>query len=349
MKERWFGPILGLFVLAFLIWITSVDWAPGEIVRQFIPTSTRAPTLTPGPTTTPRPTSTPRPTPTPTYRDWFEQGMANLSAGRYRAAIEDFDEAIRLNPEFSLSYMNRGVAKGRLDRNEEAIQDYSRAIELDPSDACAFRNRGITRARLDQFQEALTDLDFAINLRSQYDEALSNRGWIKLSLKQYQSAIDDFGHAIGMRNNPGSGSKIELCPAEEESEEHVTSTPGLSPTPTPTYGPSPTPSPTSTPTPMPTSGPSPTPKPTSTFTSTPTPTPTSTPNPCPIDCFSDDDARYIRTYMGRGYAYYNLGDYQAAIADLEIARELAQKYGDDRSAESAQELIDAIKKQMASP
>ena len=47
----------------------------------------------------PRPTSTPRPTPTPPFSYWFSEGTDDLDEGRYRAAIGNFDEAIRLNPD----------------------------------------------------------------------------------------------------------------------------------------------------------------------------------------------------------------------------------------------------------
>jgi len=170
MKEKPLGLIraLGLVLFgALLFWIFSDRDQFLEDVQQFI-------TLpTPGPSSTPSPTATPSPTPTPTFRYWFDKAMADLREGQYRAAIESFDEAIRLKPDFALSYMNRGVAKGRLRLNEEAILDYSHSISLDPSDACAYRNRGITKIRLEEFQQALKDLNTAISLRSGYDEAIT--------------------------------------------------------------------------------------------------------------------------------------------------------------------------------
>jgi len=168
---------------------------------------------------------------------------------------------------------------------------------------------------LKQFQEAVKDLDSAIVLRSRFDEAFTSRGSAKLWLKEYKSAIEDFDRAISMRSDLGLGTKIELCPAEEEPQQEVSPTPDSAPAPDT----------------APTSG------------QTATPTPTSTPNPCPSDCFSDNDARFIRTYLLRGQAHYSLGNYEAALVDLEIALELAHKYEDTESAESAQSLIDAIK------
>lgn len=52
--------------------------------------------------------------------------------GWYQKAIVDYDEAIRLKPEFPEAYNNRGVAKRDLGQYQEAIADYDKAIELKP-------------------------------------------------------------------------------------------------------------------------------------------------------------------------------------------------------------------------
>ena len=332
MKKGLGGAILILCFLClagFWTWVGVTDGKqPQEFVRQYFP-STPRPTATPWPTLTPRPTLRPtsrptryptrrptrRPTPTPSFSYWFDEGTDDLREGRYRAAIGNFDEAIRLNPVSAPSYNERGVAKGSLHRYEEAILDFSRAIEIESSNACYFANRGRAKTNLKQFQEGLIDLDYAIALRSRFDEAFTSRGYVKLLLEEYKSAIEDFDQAISMRNEPGTGTKIELCPAEQETGQEVSPTLGSTPAPDTT----------------PTSG------------QTATPTPTLTPNPCPSDCFSDNDARFIQTYLWRGEAHYSLGNYEAALADLETALELAHMYEDTESAESAQDLIDAIK------
>jgi lipoprotein NlpI len=62
----------------------------------------------------------------------FEQGLAHGRKGHMDQAVEDFDQALKLNPNFTLAYLNQGIAyyeKGNLDR---AFSDYNIAIELDP-------------------------------------------------------------------------------------------------------------------------------------------------------------------------------------------------------------------------
>jgi tetratricopeptide (TPR) repeat protein len=52
-------------------------------------------------------------------------------------------------------------------QNDSAIQDLDQAIRLNPNDADAFYNRGNAYARKSQFDRAIQDFDQAIRLRSQ--------------------------------------------------------------------------------------------------------------------------------------------------------------------------------------
>ena len=65
--------------------------------------------------------------------------------GHPEAAIPDYDEAIRLNPDDAKAYYNRGFAKSELEKYFEAISDYDQAIRLDPNDAKAYNNRGLAK------------------------------------------------------------------------------------------------------------------------------------------------------------------------------------------------------------
>ena len=70
-----------------------------------------------------------------------DRGSAYVDKGRLDRAIEDFDAAIKIEPDYPLAFGNRAIAyhrKGDLDR---AITDYDAAIRLDPGDADSYRNR----------------------------------------------------------------------------------------------------------------------------------------------------------------------------------------------------------------
>src|SRR5258705_309847 len=91
-------------------------------------------------------------------------------------AIQDYDEAIRLKPDFALAFNNRGNAysdKGDYDR---AIQDLDKAIRLKPDYALAFNNRAIAYSDKGQYDRAIHDFTEAIHLKPDDAEVLANRG-----------------------------------------------------------------------------------------------------------------------------------------------------------------------------
>jgi tetratricopeptide (TPR) repeat protein len=58
------------------------------------------------------------------------RGVALRSSGDIDRAMEDYDRALRLSPDYYVALNNRGVAlmsKGELDR---AISDFDRAVQL---------------------------------------------------------------------------------------------------------------------------------------------------------------------------------------------------------------------------
>jgi len=95
-----------------------------------------------------------RQTPDNLARAFFNRGRAWAEKGQYDRAIQDFDEAIRLDPNYPDAFNNRGVAwsgKGQVDR---AIADFDQAIRLDPNYAIAIYNRGLAAQNLGRPDEA---------------------------------------------------------------------------------------------------------------------------------------------------------------------------------------------------
>jgi tetratricopeptide (TPR) repeat protein len=64
----------------------------------------------------------------------------------YDLAIRDYNEAIRLKPDYAFAYVGRGMTYAAKRDFDRAIQDYNEAIRLDPNAESAYENRGVAHA-----------------------------------------------------------------------------------------------------------------------------------------------------------------------------------------------------------
>jgi len=91
---------------------------------------------------------------------YHNRGLAKAYLSQYEA---DFDEAIKLQPNAN-TYHNRGTAKHNLGEYAAAITDYDEAIRLQPDHASAYHNRGTAKHALGENEAAIADDDEAIRL-----------------------------------------------------------------------------------------------------------------------------------------------------------------------------------------
>ncbi|MBO1051646.1 MULTISPECIES: tetratricopeptide repeat protein [Nostocales] len=61
---------------------------------------------------------------------YIKRGEARFESGDIKGAIEDFNQALRLNPNIALAYLNRGLNRRELGDENGATADLQRASEL---------------------------------------------------------------------------------------------------------------------------------------------------------------------------------------------------------------------------
>nr|PZN85094.1 MAG: hypothetical protein DIU57_07405 [Pseudomonadota bacterium] len=127
-----------------------------------------------------------------------DRGVANSRLGRHKAALDDFNQAVRLFPEYAPVYNNRANTLLALGLVEEAIKDLNRAIVLAPGYAAAYNNRASALLKLGRPEEAALDYTRAIRLAPQSAASLTGRGQALLAQGRPYSALTDFRRAIAL-------------------------------------------------------------------------------------------------------------------------------------------------------
>jgi Flp pilus assembly protein TadD len=127
--------------------------------------------------------------------NFHNQGKEKANQKNYKGAIEEFNQALRINPNYENSYVSRGFCRFSLGDTQGAIQDYNQAIRLNPSHAKAYYNRGLARRKLEDKQGAIQDYTEAIQLNPHHGKAYNNRGLIRAVLGDKQAAAEDLQKA----------------------------------------------------------------------------------------------------------------------------------------------------------
>lgn len=108
--------------------------------------------------------------------DAFHVGRYHLANGQRDQALESFNDALRLNPQFVQAYVARGKLYAELGQYDSALVDLNFALRLQPTHAEAFAYRAYALLSLGQAQKALPDLEMALRIDPSYARVHFLRG-----------------------------------------------------------------------------------------------------------------------------------------------------------------------------
>ena len=133
--------------------------------------------------------------------DYYKRGLRKVASGNRQGAIADYNEAIRINPNYADPYYNRGIEKVLLGDKEGAIADYNEVIRIKPNIAIVYYMRGSVKYDLGDERNAINDFNEAIRIDPNYSDAYFLRGIAKGVLGNKQGGISDLDEAIRLKPN----------------------------------------------------------------------------------------------------------------------------------------------------
>jgi tetratricopeptide (TPR) repeat protein len=124
------------------------------------------------------------------------RGRSYTSEGAYDRALQDLDEAIRIDPKLAVAYNNRGWTYNNKHEYDRALIDLDEAIRLDPRLAVAYANRGVSYNNKHDYDRAIRDLDEAIRLLPTAANYYASRGSAYTAKGDYDTALRDLDEAV---------------------------------------------------------------------------------------------------------------------------------------------------------
>ncbi len=127
-----------------------------------------------------------------------EDGQAYSKNGDYDKAIDEFNEAIRLNPGLAAAHYSRGEIYFQRGDYARAIRDFTRTIDLSPDYTFAYYSRGVANERIGDIEEAILDFTHTVRLKPSYAPAYNDRARAFYGLGHLREALRDSELAISV-------------------------------------------------------------------------------------------------------------------------------------------------------
>jgi tetratricopeptide (TPR) repeat protein/S1-C subfamily serine protease len=150
----------------------------------------------------------------PSAYSYFNLGLIKLESGDIVGASADINRSIKINPNYSNSYILRSLIKVISNDMNSALSDINRAISLSPNYNSGYLIRSILYLSLGSYKNALADSDKVIELSNVkgFVGSITNqkpitvlaywfRGRSNIGLQKFNDAIVDLDRAIDLIKN----------------------------------------------------------------------------------------------------------------------------------------------------
>jgi Flp pilus assembly protein TadD len=128
-------------------------------------------------------------------------GNALATQGDVAGAIAQYDEAIRVRPDYPEAHNNLGPALAQSGRLDDAVAQFREAIQLRPNYADAHSNLGVALASQRKFNEAIAEYTEALRLDPEHPRARTNLGLALQATGRTADAVRELELAVQMNPN----------------------------------------------------------------------------------------------------------------------------------------------------
>jgi tetratricopeptide (TPR) repeat protein len=138
-------------------------------------------------------------------KGFAQRGIDRAAKKDYDNAIADYNEAVRLDPDFADAFLGRALAWQNKKQYDKAIADFGQVIRLNPKDGQMYKMRGFLWILKRDYDKAITDYDEAVRLIEPKEaEPYNMRGFAWSIKKDYDKAIADYDEVVRLKPKDAS-------------------------------------------------------------------------------------------------------------------------------------------------
>jgi len=144
-------------------------------------------------------------------QDFYVRAVAKALNKDYQGAVEDYTQAIELNPQFVEAYLKRAATHYKLGDDRDTLKDCTQALQINPNLALAYYYQGRARYRLGYTQAALEAYTQAIRIEPDQAQAYYHRGIANQDLQEISLAVEDLKKAMTLFGEQGDRNGYQLA------------------------------------------------------------------------------------------------------------------------------------------
>ena len=110
----------------------------------------------------------------------YEAGNRYFEDAQYQQALQQYDAALQEDPQLLPAMRGQARSLMQMGRNEEALAIFNEVIYRQPDFAISYANRGILHDRMGNYQQAIADYEKSIQLDS---EMVEGPNWLTRFLR----------------------------------------------------------------------------------------------------------------------------------------------------------------------
>jgi len=129
----------------------------------------------------------------------YNFGVLLVQQGRLREAIGQYEQALRIKPDYAEVHYNLGVALVQLGRLPEAIGQYEQALRIKPDFAEAHNNLGLALMGQGRLLEAIAHYELSLRIKPDDAEAHYNLGLALMGQGRLPEAIHHYEQSLRIK------------------------------------------------------------------------------------------------------------------------------------------------------